>query len=73
MKDPTLAGILSFLLPGLGHLYIGKSWSGIGLFILTFIGYAFYVIPGLIIHILVIIDSVKETKKINKQPVQINL
>jgi len=32
-KDPRLAGILS-ILPGLGQLYNGDTWKGVGLLVL---------------------------------------
>jgi len=36
-KNPILAAFLSFLLPGLGQIYVGKTLFGLGLIVLTFI------------------------------------
>lgn len=36
-KNPILAAFLSFLLPGLGQIYVGKILFGIGLIVLAFI------------------------------------
>lgn len=65
-KDPFLAGILSFLVPGLGQIYMGKIWRGIGWFFLVAIGYVCFVLPGVIFWILNIWDAVEETKKLEK-------
>jgi TM2 domain-containing membrane protein YozV len=35
MKNPGTAGVLSFLLPGLGQLYNGQIWWAIFWFIIT--------------------------------------
>jgi signal peptidase I len=36
-KDPWLAVLLSRLLPGMGHIYIGKAWLGILLLIIVIV------------------------------------
>lgn len=36
-KNPILAAFLSFLLPGMGQIYAGKTLFGLGLIVLTFI------------------------------------
>ncbi len=36
-KNPILAAFLSFLLPGLGQIYVGKILFGLGLIVLAFI------------------------------------
>ena len=64
-KDPAIAGILSFLIPGLGQIYNRQYIKGIVSFLATTFGYYLLIIPGLIIHLLVIIDAVGEAKKIN--------
>ena len=65
-KDPSLASILSFLLVGLGQIYCGKVWRGIGLALLTIIGYCLLIIPGIVIHIAVIWDAYKTALDYNK-------
>ena len=66
MKDPILAGVLSFLVPGLGQIYIGKTSRGIMWFIGFVLGYVCFIIPGLIIWILCIWDANNETHKLNE-------
>ena len=66
-KDPNLAGILSFLCVGLGQVYCGKVWRGIGLCVLTVIGYGLYIVPGIILHIVVIHDAYQGAKKLNAE------
>lgn len=36
-KNPILAAFLSFLLPGMGQIYVGKILFGLGLIVLAFI------------------------------------
>ncbi len=63
MKDPMLAGILSFLLPGLGQVYCSRVSRGILFFIVACGGYFVFILPGVIVHIISIIDAVSEAKK----------
>ncbi|MHB8632820.1 MAG: hypothetical protein ACYDBQ_02470 [Thermoplasmatota archaeon] len=45
-KDPGIAGLLSFLIPGLGTMYAGKVGSGIVVFVL-WLGAWFYFLASL--------------------------
>jgi TM2 domain-containing membrane protein YozV len=36
-KNPVLAAFLSFLLPGMGQIYVGKILFGISLIVLSFL------------------------------------
>jgi len=65
-KDPALAAIFSFLCTGLGQVYIGKVWRGIGFFFLTVIGYCFWIIPGIILHVVFIWDAYDQAQKLNE-------
>lgn len=56
-KDPMLAAILSFILPGLGQVYVGQILKGILLFIATAAGIMYLIFPGIIIWIFVILDA----------------
>ncbi len=51
---PGVAALLSFLLPGLGHMYKGKVGFGILWFLAVVVGYCAYVIPGLFLHLVCI-------------------
>lgn len=55
--SPGVAAVLSFFFPGLGHLYKGEIGTGILWFIFVVIGYFFFVIPGLILHLICIVRS----------------
>ncbi len=52
-----VAAVLSLFIPGLGQLVKGQTGRGILIFFATIVGYAFFVIPGLIIHIWQIVDA----------------
>lgn len=55
--NPGVAAVLSFFIPGLGHIYKGHIGSGILLFVVTVIGYVAFIIPGLIIHLCAILAA----------------
>ncbi len=52
--SPGVAALLSFIIPGLGQLYKGSAASGILWFFATMIGYAMFIVPGLILHLICI-------------------
>jgi|GEM_PF-2524448 len=49
--SPGVAALLNFLIPGLGQLYKGQVINGVVWFCAVVVGYAFLVIPGLILHL----------------------
>ena len=65
-KDPTLAGVLSFILPGLGQVYCGRVGRGVGIWIAGMIGLGCFVIPGIIIWIFSIYDACDLARKYNE-------
>lgn len=48
---PGVAAVLSFLIPGLGQIYKGQIANGLVWFVLTGLGYFFFVIPGIVLHV----------------------
>ena len=52
--SPTVAGLLSFIIPDVGQMYKGKIFAGILWLIFTSIGYAMIIFPGIILHIICI-------------------
>ena len=54
---PVVAFLLSFLLPGLGQLYKGQAFNGFVWFVVTIIGYACLIVPGLILHLCCVIGA----------------
>jgi len=55
--SPGVAAVLSFFIPGLGHIYRGRVLIGILLFFCTAAGYVFLIIPGVILHVLSIVTA----------------
>lgn len=55
--NPLVAGVLSFFVPGLGQLYKGQWIAAILWFCVTAAGYWFFVIPGVVLHIVCIITA----------------
>ena len=56
-KNRWMAVGLSVLIPGLGQLYKEEVIPAILWFVVTLIGYALYVLPGIIVHIFCIVDA----------------
>lgn len=52
-----VAMLLSFFFPGAGQLYKGQLLNAIAWFILVPVGYVFFILPGLILHLCCIIGA----------------
>lgn len=70
-KNVLLAAILSFLFPGLGHLYLGLNKKGIYFIVGYIISWILVIILigfvlALIVWIWALVDSIKSTEAINK-------
>lgn len=52
-----VAMVLSLLIPGLGQIYKGQLFNGLLWLVLTVVGYALFVVPGLVLHLLCIIGA----------------
>jgi hypothetical protein len=55
--SPGVAALLSFFIPGAGHIYKGDAVIGILWLIFTVLGYFLFVIPGVILHLICIISA----------------
>jgi TM2 domain-containing membrane protein YozV len=64
-KNPTIAGLCSTFLPGLGQVYNGEAGKGFLVFLLTIAGLVIFLIPGLIIWIYAIYDAYTVAGKMN--------
>lgn len=53
-----IAGLLSIVIPGLGQLYKGQLLWAIVWFLIVPAGYWFFVIPGIILHVLCVLGAV---------------
>lgn len=52
-----VAAILSFFIPGLGQICQNRAFTGLLALVFTVAGYFFFILPGLIFHLLVIADA----------------
>ena len=71
LKEPFLAAILSFLIPGLGQIYNGEVEKGIGYFLVSFVcGLLIFVLIGIILlpiwYIYVIYEAYMSAVRINQ-------
>ncbi len=48
---------MSFILPGLGQVYRGKIFQGFAWGPAVLLGYLAYVLPGLLLHLLCVINA----------------
>jgi hypothetical protein len=55
--SPGIAAVLSLVIPGAGQMYKGKVGSGLAWLLFVIIGYAFYIVPGIILHIFCIVSA----------------
>lgn len=63
MPNTGIAAILSFFIPGLGQMYKGDVGAGILWLIFTLFGYFLLIIPGLIIHLVCIVNAASSKAK----------
>jgi len=59
-----VAAVLNFFIPGLGHIFLGRIFLGLGLLFVTLIGYFIFIIPGIIFHFIAIADSFRKIKEV---------
>jgi hypothetical protein len=55
--SPGVAALLSFIIPGAGQMYKGQVGSGLVWLLVVIIGYAAFVVPGLILHLICIFSA----------------
>ena len=66
-KNPVVALILSLILSGLGQFYNGQYLKGILLLFAELVGFALFIIPGIIVWIFGMYDAYTSAKKINEE------
>ena len=54
---PGIAAVLSLIIPGAGQMYKGQIGTGIFWLIITTLGYCFFIIPGIILHLVCIVSA----------------
>ena len=55
--SPGVAAVLSFFFPGVGQMYKGQVFNGLAWLVLVLVGYAFFVVPGLVLHLCCVIGA----------------
>ena len=65
-KNPGVAMVLSFFWPGVGQMYAGNVGRGLGWMFGTWVGYAMLVIPGVIAHIMNVINARETAEETNR-------
>ena len=55
--SPGLAAVLSFFLPGLGHLYKGQIINAVVWFFFLGVGYMALILPGLVLHFFCVLGA----------------
>lgn len=58
----TQAALLSFFMPGLGQMCNGQIGAGVLWMLFTCLGYVCFVIPGIVLHVLCIINAAKQAQ-----------
>lgn len=62
-----MAAVLSFFVPGLGHMLNGRVFQGLFFLVLVPLVYLLsipaFCIPGLIVHLFVMLDANKDAKR----------
>ena len=51
LKEPWIAALLAWLVPGLGHIYAGQLGAGLLWFLAASFGYWAILVPGFAIHV----------------------
>ena len=60
--SPGVAALLSFLIPGAGQLYKGNVGGGILCVVAVAVGYILFVIQGIILHVICIVNAASSDK-----------
>lgn len=62
-SNSGIAALLSLIIPGAGQMYKGDVGAGVLWLIFTVIGYLLFIIPGLILHLVCIVNAASNTNK----------
>jgi len=57
LRNPALAAVLSWAVPGLGQLYKGQFIKAIVWFFLEGVGYLALILPGMLLHFFCIVGA----------------
>jgi TM2 domain-containing membrane protein YozV len=65
LKNSTISGFCSSVLPGLGQVYNGETKKGFVFFLMAFFGLFLFLIPGLIVWLYAMYDAYAVATKMN--------
>ena len=57
--NPGVAAVLSLVIPGAGQMYQGRIGAGLLWLIFVVLGYAMFIVPGLILHLICIFKAAR--------------
>jgi TM2 domain-containing membrane protein YozV len=55
--SPGLAALFSLIIPGAGQMYRGKVGTGLLWLVFVIMGYVFFIVPGIILHLVCIFSA----------------
>jgi TM2 domain-containing membrane protein YozV len=55
--SPGVAAVLSLVIPGAGQMYKGQVLNGLAWLVVVVLGYAFFIAPGVVLHVLCIVGA----------------
>lgn len=58
-----MAAIANFFCPGLGHLVLGRPFQALFWLVLVVVGYVAFIFPGVILHIICILDAARQSRR----------
>lgn len=56
-KNPGVAAVLSFVIPGLGQIYCERILRGLVFLVLAMFGYMLFIFPGVIVAVISMLDA----------------
>lgn len=65
--SPGVAAVLSLVIPGAGQMYCGRIVQGIAWLFFTIVGYAAFILPGLVLHLVAIITAASTATEENNK------
>ena len=63
--SPGVAALISLIIPGGGQMYCGRVGSGIAWLFFTVIGYLMFIVPGVVIHLVCILQAAEAAREVN--------
>lgn len=55
--SPGIAAVLSLVIPGAGQMYKGQIFNGLLWLLFVVVGYALFIVPGVILHLCCIVGA----------------